>query len=310
MVRRHGETVAFRGTRTALQLVAFYADCRHDVRPVRSGARVALTSNLLARGKASPAPPADPRMLNALTRALRRHFDAPASAPDRLVYLLDQEYTARGRRWDLLKGADAKRAALLQAAAGRLDCEIVLAQADVLEIWSCEDEYEPMMYRRRWRSSYRTRDDWEDELDDLYDDDSDDAGDGDTPTLMELIDSEIEQLDRTGRSQDGFHLVGGDSRGALLHASVERDAAFSERARRLHGQLGEHRRPVVPQSRCRSLASRPDVRHLREDIGIVGGEGRRPYAQTWRRVGGAAESRESVAVLGRRGSGRDRAAGP
>ena len=52
--------------------------------------------------------------------------------PNRLVYLLDHEYTQRGLNWNRLKGVDAERAALLRAAqrAGR---QAVLALAEVKE---------------------------------------------------------------------------------------------------------------------------------------------------------------------------------
>src|SRR6185369_435601 len=43
----------YRGSRTALSLVAFYADCRHEVVEVRSGYRIALTYNLLLGGDTS-----------------------------------------------------------------------------------------------------------------------------------------------------------------------------------------------------------------------------------------------------------------
>lgn len=190
-VEQHGEVMAFRGNRTDLQLVAFYADCRHEVRRVTSGARVVLTYKLLTKGAPTPmAPRVEPGMLDALTAALRRHFDTPlagrfggdAATPDRLVYLLDHEYTARGLRWDLLKGVDAARATALRTAAERLDCEIFLAQADVHETWECEAD--PDLYRHRRRSYW---DSWDDEeYDDEYDDD--DA----EPTLSDLIDSGIE----------------------------------------------------------------------------------------------------------------------
>ena len=52
------------------------------------------------------------------------------------MYLLDHEYTARGLSWARLKGSDARRAALLRAAAERADCDIFLALADVREMWS------------------------------------------------------------------------------------------------------------------------------------------------------------------------------
>ncbi|MGZ5472488.1 MAG: 2OG-Fe(II) oxygenase [Thermoanaerobaculia bacterium] len=198
-VEQHGEVMAFRGSRTALHLVAFYADCRHEVRPVTSGTRVVLTYNLLTKGLAAIMPPrVEPRTLDAVTAALRHHFDTPlpgrfggeTASPDRFVYLLDHEYTARGLRWDLLKGADAARAAALRTAAERLDCEVFLAQADVHETWECESE--PAEWfptrRRSWRES------WDDFDDDDNDDDEDDDGSVDDaePILSDLIDSDIE----------------------------------------------------------------------------------------------------------------------
>ncbi|HUP63533.1 MAG TPA: 2OG-Fe(II) oxygenase [Thermoanaerobaculia bacterium] len=194
-VEQHGEVMAFHGSRTALQLVAFYADCRHEVRPVTSGTRVVLTYNLLTKGAATTMlPRIEPRMLDALTAALQRHFDTPLAArfgaeaapPDRFVYLLDHEYTARGLRWDLLKGADAARATALRTAAERLDCEVFLAQADVHETWECESEpAEWYPYRRRsWRDSW-------DDFDDDYDDEESSADDAE-PMLSDLIDSDIE----------------------------------------------------------------------------------------------------------------------
>jgi hypothetical protein len=47
VVRHHDERLAFRGSGPKLGLVAFYADCHHEVRPVKEGYRVVLTYNLL-----------------------------------------------------------------------------------------------------------------------------------------------------------------------------------------------------------------------------------------------------------------------
>ena len=50
----HGEEwKAYRGSKTALSLVAFYADCRHEVLKVKSGYRITLTYNLLLHGDTS-----------------------------------------------------------------------------------------------------------------------------------------------------------------------------------------------------------------------------------------------------------------
>jgi hypothetical protein len=53
--------------------------------------------------------------------------------PNRLVYLLDHEYTQRGLSWDRLKSADAERAALLRTAAEESGCEAVLALTEIKE---------------------------------------------------------------------------------------------------------------------------------------------------------------------------------
>ncbi len=50
MVGLDEEWKAYRGSRTALSLVAFYADCRHEVLKVQSGYRITLTYNLLGGG--------------------------------------------------------------------------------------------------------------------------------------------------------------------------------------------------------------------------------------------------------------------
>jgi predicted 2-oxoglutarate/Fe(II)-dependent dioxygenase YbiX len=47
VVHHLGAATTYRGFDTRISLVAFYADCRHEVRPVTSGHRIALTYDLL-----------------------------------------------------------------------------------------------------------------------------------------------------------------------------------------------------------------------------------------------------------------------
>src|SRR5713101_8542592 len=47
VVEHSGQSVTYRVPREELSFVAFYADCRHEVKPVKSGYRVTLTFNLL-----------------------------------------------------------------------------------------------------------------------------------------------------------------------------------------------------------------------------------------------------------------------
>src|SRR3954469_1171414 len=136
-----GQSNAYRASKEELTFVAFYAGCRHQVTPIRSGYRVTLTFNLLAAAE-TPAPEEDPA--TELVHCLTEHFATPTTLrygsrdldpPNRLVFLLDHEYTQRSLNWRRLKGADAERAALVRAAAERAGCESVLALAEVKETW-------------------------------------------------------------------------------------------------------------------------------------------------------------------------------
>jgi hypothetical protein len=104
MVGHNEEWKAYRGSKTALSLVAFYADCRHEVLRVESGYRITLTYNLLLHGDTSR-PEGDGGTVAELADLLSEHFSTPVprydsgpatDPPNRLVYLLDHQYTPRG----------------------------------------------------------------------------------------------------------------------------------------------------------------------------------------------------------------------
>ncbi len=144
VIEHAGETRAYRASTEELTLLAFYSDCRHEVTPVRSGYRVTLTFNLLAVAE-TPAPHTGAAA--ELAHCLTEHFTTPVTAryggcdvglPNRLVFLLDHEYTQRGLDWHRLKGTDAKRAALVRAAAEQAGCDTVLALAEVKQTWDAE----------------------------------------------------------------------------------------------------------------------------------------------------------------------------
>jgi hypothetical protein len=144
VVEHNGTTVVCQASATEVSVAAFYADCRHEVKPVRTGYRVTFTCNLLVEADPAGDVPAGPSAEAA--RYLTGHFTTRVSRwegddrepPDRLVCLLDHEYTQRGLSWDRLKGADAERAALLRAAAEDAGCEAVLALTEIKETWDTE----------------------------------------------------------------------------------------------------------------------------------------------------------------------------
>jgi len=194
VVEHAGKSVTYRPPKGGLSFVAFYSDCRHQVQPVTSGYRIVLTYNLLVHGDtATPAagealaqPAGELASLigeHLATRVTKHYGSGDADPPGRLVYLLDHEYTERGLSWARLKGSDARRAALLRAAAERADCEVALALADVHETWSAFEPDKPWYGRRGYRGWG-----WDD------DDPDEEEPDPDEYELDELVDWSI-QLD-------------------------------------------------------------------------------------------------------------------
>lgn len=136
-----GTEKTYTGSRDEIVFVAFYADRRHEVRPVKSGYRVSLTFNLLLTASvhdpdSQPVEEAASYLTEHFaTSAISRYGSRELGVPLRLAFLLDHEYTELGLAANRLKGADAKRVADLRAAAAQAGCEAVLALAEVKETW-------------------------------------------------------------------------------------------------------------------------------------------------------------------------------
>jgi len=191
-IEHRGAKLRFGGSDKSLTFIAFYADCQHAVHPVKQGYRIVLTYNLILEHNPAGAE-APTAASNGLTGAVGEFFATPGQArwggdqrgvspPDRLVYLLDHEYTQRGLQWNRLKNADAQRATALREVARQLDCEIFLALADVHETWSCEDDYSGYSdFGRRYYGD-----------DEEAIEGGESSGESFDPELTELIDSDVE----------------------------------------------------------------------------------------------------------------------
>lgn len=149
-----------------IRYAAFYADCEHEVRPIRSGFRVGLVFNLIRRG-GKLAPPDERPAVRAAAECLRE-WATGGGAPRKLVYLLDHHYTQAALAMVGLKNRDAAVAKVLGAAAVAADCAMHLGIVHVEESgWA---EHDGGGYYGR-RSSRRWSDDDEDD-----DDDEDQSG--------------------------------------------------------------------------------------------------------------------------------------
>ncbi len=195
VVEHRNESVRYAGSATSLTFIAFYADTRHEVLPVTTGYRVVLTYNLLLAGDVATR--SGGSLPETAPELLRRHFTLaplPRGAhdrqamepPDRLVVLLDHQYTERGLRWSHLKGDDAARVNALRRVAALADCEVALAQAEIHETRECYD-HAPRGRRRGW-------DDWDD--DDDFDPEPSTGG----VEVGEVLDSAVTIAPATGET--------------------------------------------------------------------------------------------------------------
>jgi hypothetical protein len=260
VVGHNDEREAYRGSKKELSLVAFYADCRHEVLTVKSGYRITLTYNLLLHGDASR-PEGEDGIVAEVADLLREHFSTPvpryyggpaADPPNRLVCLLDHEYTPRGLTWRRLKGADARRVGLLRTAAGQAGCEAVLALADVRTTHGAFPAREAYGYGNH---------DW-------YGDDerSDDESAGDY-VIQDLIDSEVtlthwtgpdgSRVEETSLHVDDTQVCAATPTGALAPYSSEYEGYMGNYGNTLDRWY--HRAAVIVWPREQAFANRAET---------------------------------------------------
>jgi len=195
VVDQHGDRrmIEFSGdTSKNLSFVAFYADCYHEVKEVKSGYRLALTYNLFYRSSSKALETQrnvglEKTVQSYFSQSPERQCAVDAPDPQWLVYLLDHEYTRNSLDWNHLRGLDRERAGEFLACADHLGLTAHLALADVHETWSTEGDDWGWRGRRRWR-------------DDEEEDDADVKSSN--YRLSELIEDEIvlrHWMDRSGK---------------------------------------------------------------------------------------------------------------
>lgn len=176
-VRHAGNTRHFdfssASSRGVTSYVAFYADCKHEVKRVDSGVRMCLAYNLVLRQPQKPPVPSAPGGgANPLADVLRHWFATQPVVP--LVFALEHQYTPASLSQALLKGADRSLAKLVLSATAQSDGVATFAQ---LERHTCHSAFEG-----------------DDGHHDYHDDDDDDDGDSDTAgdyEIQELIEQEF-----------------------------------------------------------------------------------------------------------------------
>ena len=135
---------------------AFYADCVHEVRPVKTGCRLTLVYNLRLVDKRRPLKAPDYRAEHGRVVELLRSWASAEDEPDKLILPLEHAYTPAELSFSALKGADAGVASVLVKAAAEADCDLHLALVSIEESGSAEHTG---YYGRR----HRSRDEEEDQ---------------------------------------------------------------------------------------------------------------------------------------------------
>jgi predicted 2-oxoglutarate/Fe(II)-dependent dioxygenase YbiX len=134
-----------------IHFAAFYADCEHEVRPIRKGYRLCLVYNLtLARSKKTITAPRVSEHLDRITTLVRDWSKGESAG--KLVITLDHQYTKGGLTRDALKGVDRVKAQVLFEAARTAGCRAYLGLLTFHE--SGEAEYSGSGRSRGYRRSY------------------------------------------------------------------------------------------------------------------------------------------------------------
>ncbi len=161
--RRHQITFSGAASGHELSYAAFYADCQHEVRPVKSGFKLCLTYNLTLagrRGKTRIAAPSYGDCAAAIGKLLGRW--GRAGDPQKLAVTLDHRYSQTGLAIDTLKGVDRARAEVLFEAAEQADCAAHLALVTLWQSGSAEGGYDDYSYGRGRRYHWSDEEDEDD----------------------------------------------------------------------------------------------------------------------------------------------------
>ena len=106
-----------------LAFAAFYADCLHEVLPVTEGHRISLVFSLvLHSAEGGLAAPDYTDLIVPVAECLTDWCNEGGT--DKLVWLLEHEYSEEGLSFETLKNTDAAVAKVLGAAADRADCDL------------------------------------------------------------------------------------------------------------------------------------------------------------------------------------------
>jgi len=152
---------------SSTSVISWYTDVTHEIKPITSGYRLALSYNLV-------------HTTNTLRPSLNTAYDALTglrhiflswkqipSAPQKIIYLLDHEYSKANLRGSALKGTDAHLASLLNPLAEELGFDLGLALVECHIYGVPESDYGRQINYERGGDSDEEDDEDEEDIDNL-----------------------------------------------------------------------------------------------------------------------------------------------
>ncbi len=126
--QRHELALAGAASGFELSFAAFYADCEHEVQPIREGYRLCLVYNLTVAGSRRKSAIGAPQSTPIIASISELLADWPSTGGmSKLAVTLEHQYTPEGLNIGTLKGVDRARADVLFAAAEQAGCTAYLA---------------------------------------------------------------------------------------------------------------------------------------------------------------------------------------
>jgi predicted 2-oxoglutarate/Fe(II)-dependent dioxygenase YbiX len=151
-------------------LVAFYADCYHEVKPVTSGYRINLIYNLsIVDRTKKPVLSQQAQVIEDIGRAIQKWTQENSDNPI-LTYLLEHSYTEKNISLSNLKHADFAKASVLLNAAAENDCRAFLCLVTYYRTSYGETPYYGSRSRYNWN-----KDDWDENDFEEYDVDTEEV---------------------------------------------------------------------------------------------------------------------------------------
>ncbi|KAF7294258.1 hypothetical protein HMN09_01154400 [Mycena chlorophos] len=135
---------------TATTVLAWYTDVMHEIKPITSGYRFALTYNLVHT--TTSIRPAIASANAAITK-LRRLFSAwneDEDGPEKVLYLLDHQYSEANLSASALKSSDAHIMAILDSLAKEIGFGLGLANLELTQSGYADDEGGHYGRQRGW----------------------------------------------------------------------------------------------------------------------------------------------------------------